>query len=242
MKYAKVTTTEELDSTFFEEEIEARVCSQGRDIILVPNRDFMGFNSEHIECIENALNDIDETMHVEPEDQLEKVVNELFPNKANFIDYTREECEEIVSYVNSSTVRRIDVLCACMSLINGCEYSHKTLRGSMQSEWIECIFPVDTDREVLDDIEALYFGTGCLVTIQDGDYVPNYPDDIGDGDGDHSVYTSRYKDEDLKELVAKDCNVDPSEVVLWIDRGGSYVTTYYPKWEKVTKDYCIKVK
>lgn len=102
-----------------------------------------------------------------------------------------------------------DTICEGLTLITGCPYAYRTLRGSVQGEWQYVFYPKNkySDKDIR-QLEIEYFNLGSEWIIHDGDDIPQEPDDIKG----YSIYCYS---EDIRKEIAESAGVKPEDVVLY---------------------------
>lgn len=144
----------------------------------------------------------------------------IFGNKT----ITEEQAEELISIYDTYTPkheRREQFICKCLSVATGKDYKAFTIRGCCQGDYATLLLPDDTSQEVVNRLEALYFGLGTGLIIEESDEPRNSPDEIEDG---LFYFSEEYEPEKLKQAVTELTGCQ--EVVLWTIKGEKRVPIY----------------
>lgn len=187
-------------------------------IILEGGKDLVSFNNEVFKDIDKLINDYEY-------DGIQNCL-ECYLKKENGKKYSPVELHKVkaaleekgLQYYNYIENLRLIIL----SIIKGKKYEIRPIRGSSQGDYADLYVEEDLAREVSNDIEAIYFGTGTEIVIDDSEKEIVDPKDISG----YAIYTSKYNEDDLKEEVADyvGCNVE--DVVLWLHNGYTKVSKY----------------
>ena len=110
---------------------------------------------------------------------------------------------------------------ACLEYATGIVYSAFPIHGSFQGDYATLLLPVDTPKEAVRRLEALYFGEGTGLIIEESDEPRNTPDEIEDG---FFYFSEEYEPDKLKEVVTELTGCQ--EVVLWTIKGERRVPIY----------------
>ena len=107
------------------------------------------------------------------------------------------------------------------------KYKVFPLRGCCQGDYVELIAPEDTDRDFIEEIEALYFNLGSEVEIDDTDREDiDNPDDICG----YTFYTKYYDADDIKNVIAANyTDITPDDIKLWLFDGYTKTAKYQVK-------------
>lgn len=112
-----------------------------------------------------------------------------------------------------------DYITDALELLTGKRWGTCTIRGCVQRDWQEVIYPVDEwSREDIDQFEAEYFNTGSEWMIHDEDTEPENDDDISG--------FCMYCYDDPREEIAREMGVNPDDVILYAYAGSYSVPKY----------------
>lgn len=201
--YAKTIPNEHIDYvSLMEPYIE---CGKG-EFAIEGNRDYEGFNLQNYEALKhrlcNCVNEEEVIMHI----------------KTHFRNGYDREVDDDAARLLYQLYNPIHYF----NLMTGKNYTKHKLVGYSQGEVVYLYAPSDTDKEVIDTIEALYWGSGTEIMIHDEKEEPKGPEDIYG----FTVFTTRT---DLKNVIAEEASCDVDDVVLYEFDG--YIQT--PKYNLV---------
>lgn len=185
-------------------------------------RDFK-FNMDEIERLRRACEDI--TSDCEDEEdftEIKRIVDYYLDIK----DLTDDDYEIIVNLAGivSSTWDDHEYIAQLLGYGYGVEFTTGTIHGCCQGDWARYICPKSMEDSV-PFIEAVLFGTGTEYMITEEPI--ESPDDFDDADV-FSVYTEKWRDDDIKAFLAEEVSCDVSElVVLNIDKIHTHKTFTY---------------
>ena len=118
------------------------------------------------------------------------------------------------------------LLCRALQLVTGKDHDTITIRGCVQGDWQEIIFPVEEyDRAALDILEVDYFNTGTEWIVHDESNDPETPEDISG----YNVYCYGWNADQIREEIASAAGCDPEAVILYEYAGSISI----PKYKKV---------
>lgn len=173
------------------------------------NREFVTLNRDLYKKVENALTYI----YIDLED--EKTKRETVECCLNPIEreaFTDAEIDTIIKCAkdyDTLLVENEETVAKVLSIVYGKEFTTGTFRGCYQRDWVKYICPKELadDKKCMDYIEAVFFGTGTEfeITEEKIDSADEF-DDVYDV----RYYTAEWKDEDIKEDLARQfgCKVD----------------------------------
>lgn len=106
----------------------------------------------------------------------------------------------------------LDIICKALSILYKETFVFGLLRGMCQGDWIYYICPENIKNYVTTEVEAIFFGTGTefKVAILDTDKIDTTSidkiiDEVNEADF-WCEYTYLYKEEDIKEYLAKNAS------------------------------------
>ena len=113
--------------------------------------------------------------------------------------WTRDEVKQAIYYAEN--LNDYNAIVAIMGLMDGHNYEICTIRGCLQRDWAEIVYPTDVyDRTDISRLEDLFFD---LATEW-----KNLTDDVC------GYYTTSWHDEDIKEELARQEGIEPYQVTL----------------------------
>lgn len=216
MIYAKTLNPEHFDPRMYEWEIGGDVMIDGGDRLIGINdgeinnikRMVENYGGYEYECCcgasikeyaEGALSKKENGKAFSPRELHD--IKEALEARDSFRTYSEYEENAIV---------------VCLSIIKCRPYSAFSIVGSVQREWATLYAPAATDPDAIAEIEALYFGTGTEVMVDDG-----WGGEVSDPSGIEGwcFYTSKWDGDDLKDEIALRCGVSSDEVTLFMFDG-----------------------
>lgn len=205
--YAKI-----LNPEWYDYEIYDIREDDGNDLIIDGGREWADVdNNGYLSAIKKLINNYDDwDLDYYYHGKIGNLIRDYLPKKENGKDLSPKEIHNIKKALDNG---QEEAICECLHVITGKTYTTRTLRGSMQREWVKAYYPED-EEEYASWVEAWYFGTGTEILIHQEDNEPETADDI---DG-YSMYTDKWKDEDIKNEIKKECGYkesDEVEVILW---------------------------
>lgn len=185
------------------------------DVFIYGNRDFKGLNSGYIkELFDDVLNysmyELESDFKNNIASYIIYYVKRIFDIKLNvkkalMINRCITEYE-----TNSRYYNQYECIKDILSIIYRKEYDYTCMRGYSQSDWQYIIYPCEKEKDIR-YIEAVYFGTGKEIMIHDEDKTPLTPEDISG----YTLYTELYNEEEIKELISKECNCNINDVIYY---------------------------
>lgn len=204
-------------------------------VIFKGNRYFNSHTTPEYDAIRNGLDDLTNTIDTDGKfipgvwyDNLTEAVNDLMPaplHKARYSTRDIKAWREIASewYI---TTHENALVCRAMQLVTGKAYDYTTIRGCVQGDWQEILYPADEyDRDALKMLEADYFNLGTEWIIHDESSDPETPDEISG----YSVYCYGWNADQIRAELADAAGADPEDVIMY-EYAGSYTI---PKYELV---------
>lgn len=185
-------------------------------IILKGEDERCSFNLDKIKKAETVADLLDDGFGLK--DAVESTLE-----KENGKKFTPHELKLIKdAYDKSDWRERDEYLETVLSILYGKKYHRVPIHGCSQGDYAEIFCDTELDVEVIRDIEAIYFGTGAEIIVDDSDEEITDPATIS---GYH-IYTSKWDDDDLREIVADNAGCDIKDVVLWKCTGYHRVADY----------------
>lgn len=141
-------------------------------------------------------------------------------------EYTRAErlqwAELCDQYCEARSADENDILCEALELITGEKWANGTIRGCVQGDWQEIIYPAEYGRDWLQAFETEYFNTGTEWIIHDEGYIPEDPDEISG----YSVYCLGWNNDLIRAEIAEYSGARPEDIILYSfsgwDRSAAY--------------------
>jgi len=204
------------------------------------NREFITFNNDLREDVVRHLEDCKYDLDVVRDDndvhefeteedyikELHNTIDSYFSkeNKESFIETEYLKLIDLVDkFYTCESREEDDLICEVLEIIYSEPFTTGMFRGCCQGDWINYICPKSLSDEYLDYVEAVLFGTGTEFSITCESYEEE--PDFSEVDT-YCDYTYLYKDQDIKEWLAKNigCSVDDIVIQLIED---SYTTKHY---------------
>lgn len=181
-------------------------------------RDLVSFNTDIFKNIKEVITDLDCYGY----NVSRAVAEEL--KKDNGKKFSPVELSKVKEAYTEDYSRDYEknFILICLSIIKGTPYEVFEIRGFNQGDYAEVYAPADTDREVIKDIESIYFGTGTEVIVHDAEEEPK---DVSDISG-LCLYTKAWDEDEIKQLVAEESGCKVEDVVLYIFDGYTQTPKY----------------
>ena len=214
--YAKTLSPEDFDYQFYVGDIDESIIIDG-------GREFGGVHADILEDIVEGLTNFNQyDLETEYGGLIREYLNDLLPKKDNGQDLTQAEADRIFGMLASyNDIAHPEIIAVCLSVIKGIEYDYHTFWGVMQSEHAIMYAPTSTERSVIQYAEAVYFGTGTEVLVDESETDdPIEPEDMQGP----CFYTANY---DIKKEIADMYGLSPADIVLYEFDG--YIKT--PKYK-----------
>lgn len=187
-------------------------------IILDGGKDLVSFNTAVLKNIDKLVDDYED-------DGLQYCL-ETYLKKESGKKYSPAELHKIKEALERKDLRYYDYIeslrVIILSIIKGKKYEIRPIRGCSQGDYADLYVAEELPREVSKDIEAIYFGTGTEIVIDDSEKEIVDPKDISG----YAIYTSKYNEDDLKEEIADYAGCKTEDVVLWVHDGYTKVSKY----------------
>ena len=192
----------------------AEMFDFGDEFIIKGNRDYNGYiSSDNEEIIEIFTDD-----WMDYEDRIENIeqyVNRIFSDdEIEVFEKMFDEFEDDVPTI--------------LTAVTGKEWESGTIRGYSQGEWQNIYYVKDRfSKNTIYTIEAYYFNTGSEWMIFMPETKINDVSELENMDCEFTTYCTDWLDDDIRQHIADECNVNPADVVLIVIDG--YVQM--PKYE-----------
>ena len=139
-----------------------------------------------------------------------EILNDFLPPEGRS-KYTREERKHtwpalFEEWAETGTRDEREVYCDILALITGQEWEAGTIRGCVQGDWQNIIYPAKYGQEWLDAFETEYFNTGAEWRINEGS-----PDD----DDNYYFYSHAWDSDGIRAEIAEATGVKPEDVILY---------------------------
>lgn len=224
MVYAKINNPEWVDYDMYMSDIE-----EDKDVIIDGGRDFKGINADQLTCIKKLIDDYyDYNLSVYYNNSVKDFIIDMLPKKDNKKTYSPKEIHIIKKALDSeyqySDDHEREVILTCLSIIKHKKYKAFRIRGNMQGEVAYVYAPKDTKQVYIDYVEAVYFGLGSEIEVNDSETnkdIQNANDING-----YCFYTNLYDENDIKEEIAAQENCDKKDVVLFKFKGYTKIEDY----------------
>lgn len=113
-----------------------------------------------------------------------------------------------------------------LELVTGKEYESATIRGCVQGDWQEILYPAgEYDSKAIEYLEIDYFNMGTEWIIHDESSEPEGPEDISG----YSLYCYGWSNDLIRREIADAAGAAPDAVIMY-EYAGSYIL---PKYNKV---------
>ena len=219
--YAKTLNPESFDYQLYD-----WILKDDDKFIIDGGRDLTSINEEVLKPILNLYNDyyswdFERWVRDYYDNSIKKYFVDLLPKKTNGKKYSNKEIHDIKVALDSDD--REKIIIACLSIIKCTPYKVFGLRGYCQGDYVTLYAPACTEQNTIDYIEAIYFGTGTEIEInEECDDVKDANDICG-----YTFYTSSWSIEMIKQEIREQVGAsDDAEVVLY-QFDGYYHTPKY---------------
>lgn len=220
--YAKQVAPEYQESPLFMDEWPENVYVFG-------NRHYKDHGGEFIENLKNSMYDAADELKrllrgASYYDSFIDIINDLLPAPENKKEYSRADRLTWRALLLNFDAGAIDddAITAALQLITGDEYDAAQIRGSVQGDWNNIIYPAKYGREWLKEFEIEYFNMGDEWRICEGS---------PDSDDNYYIYTHSWDDDGKRAEIADAAGVDPADVVLYV----------FDEWERTPKYKMVAV-
>lgn len=130
------------------------------------------------------------------------VLENAFGTHKDGREFDESDGEKLITAMHDAYayIRKVALI---LEIYDGLHRNYCTLHGCSQGDWAECVYVDEKGvRDSLDYFEAVWFGTGTLLEVDDdGDVI--------------TLYTDEYRVDDIRKYVANCCGVDVTQVELW---------------------------
>lgn len=217
MLYCKTFDPEYVDSTIYLESY----FEEGSEMMIDGGKGWKSFNAERLDMVKKAIDNYYELEYGYAFDHSIKEYASWYLPRPSGKAYTPMELHKIKKYLEEENEL------ALLSLLMEKKYKVFPLRGCCQGDYVELIAPEDTDRDFIEEIEALYFNLGSEVEIDDTDREDiDNPDDICG----YTFYTKYYDADDIKNVIAANyTDITPDDIKLWLFDGYTKTAKYQVK-------------
>lgn len=201
--------------------------AMSRKIWLGGNRDYIDINSPLYDQGKDLLDKLAEVITYK--NYYNKIRAKAKRNKKEL--YTQEKCLEI--YNNISKYGTISVpadcraICDMLELIYGEPFKYGHIDGCSQGDWLFYICPEETSQNYINWLESVVWGTGIEYEVSPKRFANwEEAEDNRINFGWITVYTDKYRDEEIKQYIADylKCSVD--EVKLRNIKATHHITTF----------------
>lgn len=220
MVYAKILNPESYYWDWYIQDIDSKFIIDG-------GKEFKGVNTDLLAAIKKMIDDYDcwDYQHYYAS-SIKDYLKDMLPKKENGKQLSPKEMHTIKELLEKDYNRYSeyieDIVIECLSIIKGIKYQAFEIRGCCQGDYATLYSPKNTDRKVIDYIEAVYFGTGYEIMVNDEcDDVESADDIVG-----WTFYTAEYNTENIRKEIAFNCSCKPEEVVLYEFVGYSRTEKY----------------
>ena len=199
----------------------AEMFDFGDEFIIKGNRDYADYVSEKNEKILEVLDDC-YSENYEKLDDLKGIESRQL-NRSE-----RKKIIELLDYYDENYVDEESFRCEFLEAVTGKEWESGTIRGYSQGEWQNIYYVKDSfSKNTIDTIEAYYFNTGSEWMVSMPETEIKDVSEIENLDCKFTIYCTNWLDDDIRQRIADECNVNSADVVLLAIDG--YVQT--PKYE-----------
>ena len=229
--YAKQISPEYQESPFFNwnpEDLYPGVIFKG-------NRHFNSHTTPEFDAIRDGLDGL--TSHIDTDgnfirgywyENITEAVNDIMPAPLHKARYSTREIKawrEIAAewYI---TTNENGLLCRALQLVTGKAYANATIRGCVQGDWQEILYPCDEyNGNAIESLEVDYFNMGTEWIIHDEENTPAGPEDISG----YSLYCYGWNNDQIRQEIANAAGAAADAVTMY-EYAGSYTL---PKYNKV---------
>lgn len=204
-------------------------------VIFKGNHHFNSHTTPEYDAIFNGLDDLTNTLDYDANflpgrwyENFTEAVADLMPAPAHKTRYSTRDIKAWRMLANEwyKTNDQNELLGRALQLVTGKKYGCKTIRGCVQADWQEILYPVDEyNRAALDILEADYFNTGTEWIVHDDSDEPETPEDISG----YSIYCYGWNTDQIRAEIAAVAGTDPAAVILYEYAGSISI----PKYNKV---------
>lgn len=192
------------------------------------NRDFITINSDlredvvrHLEDCKYDLDVVRDDYDVHEFETEEDYTKELFATIDNYFSKENKESLTEAEYLklidlvdkfyNCESREEDDLICEVLEVIYGEPFTTGEFRGCCQGDWLDYICPESLSQEYLDYVEAVLFATGTefCITCDAYDLEPDFSEV-----DTYCDYTYLWKDQDIREWLAKNIGCGIGDVVI----------------------------
>ena len=204
-------------------------------VIFKGNRYFNSHTTPEYDAIFNGLDDLTNTLDYDAKfiygrwyENFTEAVADLMPAPVHKTRYSTRDIKawRMLAHEWYNTNDQNELIGRALQLVTGKEHTTLTIRGCVQGDWQEIIFPVaDYDRAALEILEADYFNTGTEWIIHDESSEPETPEDISG----YSIYCYGWNTDQIRAEIAAAAGTNPAAVILYEYAGSISI----PKYTKV---------
>lgn len=186
----------------------AEMFDFGDEFIIKGNRDYNGYVSEKNEKILEMIDD-GCYWNYEKMFELETIEGRKF-NRSE-----RKRIIGLLDYYDENYVDEESFRCEFLEAVTGKEWESDTINGCSQGEWQNIYYVKDSfSKNAIDAIEAYYFNTGSEWMISMPETEIKDVSEIENLDCEFTTYCTEWSDDDIRQRIADECNVNPADVVL----------------------------
>ena len=204
-------------------------------VIFKGNRNFNSHTTPEFDAIRDGLDGLTNTVDTEGNfirgywyENMTEAVNDIMPAPLHKPRYSTRDIKawrEIAAewYI---TTNENGLLCRALQLVTGKAYESATIRGCVQGDWQEILYPCNEyNSNAIESLEVDYFNMGTEWIIHDENSAPNGPEDISG----YSVYCYGWNNDQIRAEIADAAGAAPDAVIMY-EFAGSYIL---PKYNKV---------
>lgn len=158
-----------------------------KDFVVAPENNSYGFNTALYKQANRAMLEVDDVYPQNDENAQAELIG-VFGTHKDGSPFTEEDGRKAIEIVNEED-DAYEATAMFMTLYDGIEREVKTIRGCCQGDWSILIYPIYCDDYSVRYFEAVWFNTGSLCSIEDGDDTM-------------LIYTTEYDYERIKTEVA----------------------------------------
>ena len=229
--YAKQIRPEHQESPFFMHD-PADIYP---GVIFKGNRLFNSHTTPEYDAVFNGLDALTETLDMDGlfipgmwYENFTEAVTAIMPPPVHKPRYSTRDIKTWRTLASDwyNTNDQNEILVSALQLVTGKEHVTHTIRGCVQSDWQEIIFPAaEYDRAALRILEADYFNTGTEWIIHDESSTPETPEDISG----YSIYCYGWNMDQIRAEIAAVTGCETDSVILYEYAGSISI----PKYNKV---------
>ena len=193
-----------IDNEYYVDDRELQSLIDFSNAYIYGGRDHATWEKENglLKSFKNLL----ETLHYcEDEEELENAI----PNCFN-IKVSEEDCRKI----RNATDDEKDFIRVCLEVYCGIPYKAVPIRGCCQGDYATLFVPETESQDIIDLIEAMYFGTGVGIYYafcSDSCSTPQEVLSLWEG----NFYTYKWRVDDIKALIAENANCEKDDIELY---------------------------